>query len=58
VRLAGKNADKTSTKDVSAQMSCFFPLPYCYLLALGFNPAMVQDDFDPFDISDYVNFDI
>ena len=26
--------------------------------ALAFNPAMIQDDFDPFDISDYINFDL
>ena len=26
--------------------------------ALAFDPAMVQDDFDPFDISDFVNFDL
>lgn len=26
--------------------------------ALGFNPAMIQDDFDPFNISDYINFDL
>ena len=25
--------------------------------ALGFDPATIQDDFDPFDVSDYVNFD-
>ena len=43
-----------------------FPSQYPFTLhfhpdiqpALGFHPAMVQDDFDPFDISDYVNFDI
>lgn len=32
--------------------------PHIQQPALGFNPAMIQDDFDPFDISDYVNFDI
>jgi hypothetical protein len=44
-----------------------YPSQYPYTLhfhpgiqqpVLGFNPGMVQDDFDPFDISDYVNFEI
>ena len=44
-----------------------YPSQYPYTLhfhpdiqqpALGFSPGMVQDDFDPFDISDYVNFEI
>ena len=44
-----------------------YPSQYPYTLhfhpdiqqpALGFNPGMVQDDFDPFDISDYVNFEL
>jgi hypothetical protein len=44
-----------------------YPSPYPYTLhfhpdiqqpVLGFNPATIQDDFDPFDLSDCVNFDI
>lgn len=44
-----------------------YPSQYPYTLhfhpdiqqpALAFDPAVVQDDFDPFDVFDYINFDM